>query len=151
MNGVLTIRPMQIDDYPTLFHIWSESGLPVADGERELHEVGEMLRLNPTSCLVACAGDVVVGSILAIYNGRRGWIHHLAVAKEYQHQGVGTSLMEQAESALVAEGATKIILGVALDNLEVEAFYAKHGYEVLDDAVLMTKDLWLKHAGKERS
>ena len=74
----------------------------------------------------------IVGSVMAGYEGHRGWINYLAIAPEYQRQGLGRDLMVRAEEALAAIGCPKINLQVRSQNAKVIAFYEAIGYLVED-------------------
>ena len=79
---------------------------------------------------VAVADGKVVGSIMAGYDGHRGWIYSLAVLPSYQRRGLGTRLMQHAEEQLRLLGCPKINLQIMSGNEKVESFYRKLGYEV---------------------
>lgn len=79
---------------------------------------------------VAATGDTVVGTIMAGYDGHRGWIYSVAVSPDHQRQGIGTLLMTAAETALQDLGCLKINLQVMPNNEKVTAFYQSLGYDV---------------------
>ena len=70
----------------------------------------------------------VIGTVMIGYDGHRGWIYSLAVAPERQRLGLGTKLMNHAESTLKALGCMKINLQIVEGNEKVEAFYQTLGY-----------------------
>ncbi len=74
-------------------------------------------------------GSDVTGTILAGYDGHRGWLYSLCVAAKSQKKGVGTALVEHAEAALIKLGCVKINLQIVSDNAEVVGFYEKRGYK----------------------
>ena len=78
---------------------------------------------------VALDGKKLVGSILAGYDGHRGWIYSLAVDPEYRKSGIGKALLEHAEKYLSEAGCVKINLQILEGNESVEAFYKKQGYQ----------------------
>ena len=78
---------------------------------------------------VATADGEVIGSVMAGYDGHRGWIYSLAVLPEPRHQGIGSALVARAETALVALRCVKINMQIAQGNEAVEAFYRSLGYE----------------------
>jgi ribosomal protein S18 acetylase RimI-like enzyme len=78
---------------------------------------------------VAEAGRKVVGSIMAGYDGHRGWIYSLAVLPEHRRRGLGSRLMQHAEERLKLLGCPKINLQIIQGNEAVEAFYLKLGYQ----------------------
>jgi ribosomal protein S18 acetylase RimI-like enzyme len=68
------------------------------------------------------------------YDGRRGWINHLAVLPTHRRRGFGTTLMTTAESYLVEIGCQKVNLQVRESNQDVVPFYTALGYT--DDHVM---------------
>jgi ribosomal protein S18 acetylase RimI-like enzyme len=78
---------------------------------------------------VAEAGGKVVGSIMAGYDGHRGWIYSLAVLPGCRGRGLGSRLVRHAEEQLRSLGCPKINLQIMNGNEEVESFYRKLGYE----------------------
>src|SRR5687768_16369590 len=53
------------------------------------------LRRNPGLSLVVRHEGRIVGAVLCGHDGRRGYLHHLAVAAEYRGQGIGKALVER--------------------------------------------------------
>ena len=70
----------------------------------------------------------MVGTVMAGYDGHRGWIYSLAVSPYVRKNGLGTQLLETAEAALTRLGCMKINLQILEGNREVEQFYQKAGY-----------------------
>ncbi len=133
---------MKHSDIVACYKLWKKAGLSVAAFDREAFELKMLLKENPTSCFVAYQGDLLIGSVIGAYNGRRAWIYHLAVDPNCQHKGVGTELLKRTEQALKTLGVTKILLGVGYTNLKTVPFYEHNGYSVMNDAVLMKKNYW---------
>lgn len=79
---------------------------------------------------VALTGGVVVGTVMAGYDGHRGWLYCVAVAPEQRNLQVGLALVRHAESALGARGCLKINLQITAGNEAVSDFYARLGYRV---------------------
>jgi ribosomal protein S18 acetylase RimI-like enzyme len=90
--------------------------------------------------LVGTVGGVVVASVMAGYDGHRGWVNYLAVDPGRRGEGHGRALMQEAETRLAARGCPKVNLQVRDTNAEVLAFYERLGY-VVDAAVSMGKRL----------
>lgn len=98
------------------------------------------LRLNDGLFFVAVEGAQVIGTVLAGYDGHRGWIYSLAVAPARRGQGTGSALLRHAEQALAALGCPKINLQVMPANDSVVKFYEKFGY-VVEPRISMGKKL----------
>jgi ribosomal protein S18 acetylase RimI-like enzyme len=79
---------------------------------------------------VALAEETVIGTILAGYDGHRGWLYSVAVHPTYRNKGVGTALVAYAEQALTERGCMKVNLQIMGGNAGVTAFYESLGYEV---------------------
>jgi ribosomal protein S18 acetylase RimI-like enzyme len=79
------------------------------------------------------AGDVageVVGTVMAGYDGHRGWLYSVAVSPGHRKLGAGRQLVAHAEQALVSRGCLKINLQLLQSNAAVATFYASMGYAV---------------------
>jgi ribosomal protein S18 acetylase RimI-like enzyme len=79
---------------------------------------------------VAVADGSVTGTVMAGYDGHRGWLYSVAVDPACRGHGLGTALIEHAEAALIAKGCMKINLQVVSANRQVTAFYESLGYSV---------------------
>lgn len=71
----------------------------------------------------------VIGTVMAGYDGHRGWIYALAVAASHRKKGVGSALLAFAEKALADKGCLKINLQIMEGNEPVESFYLSNGYQ----------------------
>lgn len=92
--------------------------------------VPEKMRMQPDLFLVAVDRERVVGTVMAGYDGHRGWLYSVAVDPDVQRSGVGTRLVRAAEAQLVMLGCRKINLQIRDGNEAVTAFYARLGYAV---------------------
>ena len=88
------------------------------------------LALQPDLFLVAVEAGVVIGSIMAGYDGHRGWLYAVSVLGAHRRRGVGEQLVRAAEAKLAALGCSKINLQVRATNSAVAAFYERLGYAV---------------------
>ena len=102
--------------------------------------IPEKVKWQPDLLLVAIDAGCVVGSIMAGYDGHRGWISRIAVLRSHQHQGVGRALIKDAETRLGSLGCKKINLQVVASNSSVLGFYKSLGYEI-EERVSMSKRL----------
>lgn len=92
--------------------------------------IAKKLAVNDDLFFVATIDATVVGTVLAGYDGHRGWIYSLAVDPRQQHQGIGRLLVRHAERALTDIGCMKVNLQVMTANESVVAFYESLGYSV---------------------
>lgn len=89
---------------------------------------------------MAEAEGEIVGTVVAGFDGVRGWIYHLGVHPRAQRKGIATRLMKTAEDALGRLGCPKVNLQVRMNNAAVVAFYRTIGYEV-EERINMGKRL----------
>jgi len=100
-----------------------------------------MLDKHPELFLIAEAKDVLVGTVLGSFDGRRGYVHHLAVLPEFQNRGIGSALLEILEDKYRKMGVVKIHLFIETVNAEVESYYQKRGWHRRNDLIMMSKTL----------
>lgn len=133
------VRPYRPSDRDAVVRLWSDCGLlrpwadPVRDIERKLAHDAEGL-------LVLQVDGRVVGSVMAGYDGHRGWVNYLAVDPAHQRRGFASLLMAEVERRLTIAGCPKINVQVRTSNKQVLAFYEGLGY-TLDEVVSMGKRL----------
>ena len=133
------IREYRESDRDAVVALWRECGLvrpwndPVKDIHRKLRVQRDLFRVGTLSGRLAA-------TVMAGYEGHRGWINYLAVAREYRGRGFGRRLMDEAETRLRAIGCPKINLQIRRSNTEAIGFY--HSLEFAeDDSISMGKRL----------
>jgi len=135
----LAIADIADADVATVIALWQACGLtrpwndPAKDIARKFAEQPELFA-------VAELEGAVVGSVMAGYEGHRGWINYLAVAPALQRGGLGRALMAWAELRLRERGCPKINLQIRRGNLAVVAFYESLGFSE-DDTISLGKRL----------
>jgi ribosomal protein S18 acetylase RimI-like enzyme len=135
----VTIRDFEDRDRAAVAALWHSCGLirswndPRADIDRKLARADG-------GFFVAARDGEVVATVMAGYDGHRGWINYLAVDPSCQGDGVGRRIMERAEEHLVAAGCPKINLQIRAENSAAIQFYERLGFSV-DDVVSMGKRL----------
>jgi ribosomal protein S18 acetylase RimI-like enzyme len=135
----MEIRPYQETDEFSVVQLWTDCGLvaqwnnPNLDIERKLNVQREMF-------LVGMIDGAIVATVMAGYEGHRGWINYLAVHPDCQGSGIGKLIMEEAEKLLREMGCPKINLQVRSTNVHIIEFYKKIGYKI-DNVVSLGKRL----------
>lgn len=136
------MRPMAESDWGALEKLWTETpGVGVRYPDDSPEGLVRYLQRNPTTCFVAEDGGVIVGSILAGHDGRRGYLYHLAVSADHRRRGIGRALVDSAADALRAEGIRKAGLVVFQENEEGNPFWDAVGWSQRTD--LMYRDCYL--------
>ena len=109
--------------------------------QREPVPVRKIALLHPLEKLFVAEQDgVLAGGIMAGYDGHRGWLYSLAVLPDCRRSGIGSALVEHAESCLSKLGCVKINLHILEENYEVVSFYEKQGYKQ-EPRISMGKEL----------
>lgn len=134
------LRGYRPSDLDVLVSLWSRCGLLRPWNDPRL-DIARKLAHDPGGLLVIEARSALAGSVMAGYDGHRGWLNYLAVDPAWQGQGLGRKLMDAAEQRLAAAGCPKINLQVRASNEQVLAFYRHLGYGT-DDVVSMGKRLY---------
>ncbi|WP_298335532.1 GNAT family acetyltransferase [uncultured Erythrobacter sp.] len=84
-------------------------------------------------------GDVI-GTIMAGWDGHRGWLYSVAVAPSHRNAGIGTALVNTALDELRDRGCIKVNLQVRSSNKAVVEFYRTLGF-VTEPMVSMGRTL----------
>lgn len=122
------LRDFRADDGDPLRTLWKAAGFrSVGDDDRSLAEFADR---NPGLLVVATADGAVIGSALGGWDGRRGWIYHVAIADAFRRRGIGTRLVRRVEQRLRVAGAPKLNAIVRDENRAAQAFWKSLGYEV---------------------
>ncbi|WP_028453876.1 GNAT family acetyltransferase [Chitinilyticum litopenaei] len=129
----MLIRTYQATDLAAVLAVWEDCHLLRSWSNPE-YDIAVKLAFQPELLLVAACDGRVVGTVMAGYEGHRGWINYLGVLPAYRRRGIASALMAEAERRLLRLGAPKINLQIRRDNLDVQVFYASQGYS--DDEVI---------------
>ncbi|MBB4859999.1 ribosomal protein S18 acetylase RimI-like enzyme [Novosphingobium chloroacetimidivorans] len=74
------------------------------------------------------AAGRVLGTIMAGYDGHRGWLYAVASDPGHRGKGIGRALVEEACRRLAELGCVKVNLQVRAGNQSVAEFYRKLGF-----------------------
>jgi len=139
-NGIILIRPYQHPkDESAVIELWEKCGLVVSWNDPQ-KDIERKLKVNPELFSIGEIEGKIVASAMGGYEGHRGWVNYLAVAPEFQGQGLGRQMMEELEFKLKDLGCPKINLQVRNSNLDAIRFYESIGYK-MDEVVSMGKRL----------
>lgn len=120
--------------------LWEEVFPNDPPRNRAERAIPDKLAVQSDLLLVAVEDEVVIGTVMAGYDGHRGWLYFVAVKPSHQRQGIGTLLLKEAERRLAELGCSKVNLQVRVGNEAVTAFYRDLGYEV-EERISMGKSL----------
>jgi ribosomal protein S18 acetylase RimI-like enzyme len=123
----VVIRPFREADQEAVVDLWSRCGL-VRPWNDPRKDIARKSCVQPELFLVAERREALIGTVMAGYEGHRGWINYLAVDPAVRRRGIGRALLAEAERLLRDLGCPKINLQIRRDNLEAIAFYERIGF-----------------------
>jgi ribosomal protein S18 acetylase RimI-like enzyme len=129
----MEIRPFEDADEDAVIALWERCGLlrPWNDPRKD---IARKRRLQRELFLVGTVDGAIIATVMAGYDGHRGWINYLAVDPARQRKGFGRALMDETARRLRALGCPKINLQVRGENTAAVSFYQRIGFR--EDAVL---------------
>lgn len=135
----MLIRPFRPGDEAAVIALWQRCDLvrPWNDPHKDIQR---KLLVRPDLFLVGIVDDHILASVMAGYEGHRGWLNYLAVDPAHQRRGHARAMVAEAERLLRAAGCPKINLQVRTSNSGVIEFYRKLGYAA-DEVTSMGKRL----------
>ncbi len=135
----MKIRIFSLADEAAVVALWQRCELTRAwnDPHKDIHR---KLAVQPELFLVGEFDGLLIATVMAGYDGHRGWVNYLAVDPDHRNAGYGRTLMRHVEAELEARGCPKLNMQVRTSNSAVLEFYRRIGYSV-DDAVSLGKRL----------
>lgn len=129
------------DDYEQVYALWAGAGPGIhLRRSDEPGEIRKKLQRDPDLFLLAELDGQLVGAVLGGFDGRRGFVYHLAVTEEFRKRGIGAALMGALEERLRLKGCIRYYLLVTNDNDGAMRFYESEGWSRMDN-LLYAKDL----------
>lgn len=128
MTEGLVIRMFEETDTDAVAEIWTSVFGYEASHAQPLISIARKLAYQRELFFVAVLNERVVGTVMAGYDGHRGWIYSLAVCPTIQRSGIGSKLLTHAELVLRELNCPKVNLLILQQNHEVVPFYERHGY-----------------------
>ena len=133
--GGYEIRRCLREDVPAVISINMET-LPEHYSDYFYYEI---LSEFPETFLVAEIDGALIGYVMCRIEygfshikrlglARKGHVVSIAVKPEHRVKGIGTTLMQASQDAMVAKGATESYLEVRVTNSEAVALYQRLGY-----------------------
>ena len=135
--GVTTVRCFRIEDQDAVVALWRRTegvGLSESDTRRA---IAAFLRRNPRFSFVAEKDGRIVGAVLCGHDGRRGYLHHLAVAKRHRQHGIGRRLVDACLAKLRRAGIQKCNIFIFAANTAGMKFWTHIGWELRTELHLM--------------
>jgi ribosomal protein S18 acetylase RimI-like enzyme len=139
-DSKFAVRELEMRDYDFVQKLWrSVEGLSLGESDSPENIERYLLR-NPGLSFTAWHGDQLIGAVLCGHDGRRAFLHHLAVVPEYRNQGVARQLVERCLTVLRNHGIRRCHVFVLRSNDDGHRFWQRIGWKDREDIALMTRD-----------
>jgi N-acetylglutamate synthase len=135
-DGVI-VRYFLIEDYNAVIALWRHTegvGLNESDTRRA---IAAYLRRNPRLSFVAERDGRIIGAVLCGHDGRRGYLHHLAVARQYRQRGIGRQLVDACLAKLRRTGIQKCNIFIFANNGAGRRYWAHTGWKLRTELRVM--------------
>jgi ribosomal protein S18 acetylase RimI-like enzyme len=142
LDDRVIIREMSIEDYAEVVKFWSSiEGIGLSDADT-YGNINTFLKRNVGLSFIAEENErQVVGAILCGHDGRRGYLHHLAVSPVYRKNGIASQLVANCLAKLKEEGIRKCHLFVFVNNQQGMDFWNHLGFRKRNDINIFSKDI----------
>ena len=133
------VEPMRMEDFDQVIELWRHTeGVGLSESDTRSN-IGVYLARNPGLSFVARGEGGIVGAVLCGHDGRRGYLHHLAVARDHRRRGLGRRLVQGCLESLAAAGIPKCNISLFDHNQEGESFWRQTGWMARRDLRVMQK------------
>ena len=136
----MIIRPMTKEDYDEVYAMWQTTSKRALSNADSREQIERYLDRNAGMSQAAVADGKIVGTVLAGHDGRRGFIHHMAVMPQYRRKGIGHSLANTAIEKIKAEGIDKTHIFCYQNNETGQNFWKDFGFKKRDDVFVYSFD-----------
>ena len=134
------IRTMTARDFEAVRSLWRETeGLGLDEYCDSRRGLARYLKRNPGLSFVACDGDRIVGAVLSGHDGRRGYLHHLAVAGTHRKRGIGKALVARCLRSLAKQRIPKCSIHLFERNAAGRAFWRHNGWNLRTDLYVLQR------------
>jgi ribosomal protein S18 acetylase RimI-like enzyme len=123
----MEIRAYKSDDESAVVELWRDCGLVMPQNDPH-KDIKRKTAFQSDQFLVGVIDGQIIASLMAGYEGHRGWLNYLAVSPDLRRRGLGRQMVYEAEKRLRALGCPKINLQVRISNAEAMGFYRNIGF-----------------------
>ena len=116
-----------MEDVEAVLALWQSAGAEPTTTD-DVDGLVSLLSFDPGALLVAEDDGVIVGTVVAGWDGWRGSVYRLVVAPSVRRQGVGRKLVDEAVRRLSARGARRLAAIVVEDDEAAVAFWSASGW-----------------------
>ncbi len=125
---MLSLRTGRTADLEHVLRLWSDAG-SVATSTDDPASLARLVARDPAALVVAEHDGVIVGSVIAGWDGWRGSVYRLAVSPSHRGAGLGTALLAEAERRLTDQGAVRLQAIVDDEDPGAVGFWRSTGWD----------------------
>ncbi len=140
MTNEFVVRAYEPQDESAVVELWEVVFPDDPPWNNPPDVIQRKLSVQRDMFLVCLSTGRLVGTVLAGFDGVRGWVHKVAAHPEFQRKGIATHLMKAAEERLANIGCPKLNIQLRTSNTSAVKFYESAGYAI-EDRVSMSKRL----------
>ena len=133
----MKIENFEMQYYHEVLELWKRAEIGVGSSDTK-DEIARILNRNPELFLIGKEEEKVVAVVIGTFDGRRGYVHHLAVDPDCQKKGYGKVIIDDLIERFRRKEVHKIHLFIEKYNKKVVDFYSKQGWEIRDDLIMMS-------------
>lgn len=133
----MKIEKFSMKLYDEVVQLWKKAGISVGSSDSK-EEIERMLERNPNLFLIGKIKEKIIAVVMGGFDGRRGYVHHLAVDPLHQKKGYGKMIMDELINRFRKIGVHKIHLFIEKDNQDVVDFYKNLEWQIRDDLIMMS-------------
>ncbi len=135
----LRVLPFTMALYDRVLELWQQcEGIGLGDSDSR-ENIALFLERNPGMSFVVESEKILLGAVMAGHDGRRGYIHHLAVLPDRRRKGVGRILVENCLKSLKNAGILKCHIFIFNQNENGLKFWESVGWSVRKDISIVSK------------
>ncbi|HVI95703.1 MAG TPA: GNAT family N-acetyltransferase [Anaeromyxobacter sp.] len=135
------ITPFEMSDYDAAVSLWRDAEGVVLGAADDRDAIARFLAHNDGLSFVARRDGRLVGAALCGCDGRRGYLHHVAVETASRRQGIASALVERCLDALRRRRVEKCHLFVLVGNEDALRFWDRSGWARRGDLVMMSRGI----------
>ena len=133
----MKIEKFRIESYDEVVRLWRKAGIEIVSSDT-IGEVTRVLNRNPDLFLIGKVQEKIIAVVMGAFDGRRGYVHHLAVDPDYQNKGFGKTIMEALIEQFRTKSIQKVHLFIEKSSKSVLEFYSYLGWDVREDLIMMS-------------
>ena len=135
----IRVSKFTIESYEKVLSLWEQcEGIGLSDSDSK-ENIQLYLDRNPGMSFIAELNNQLAGAVLAGHDGRRGYIHHLAVSPDYRKKGIGRLLVSRCLEELKNSGILKCHILMFNNNSIALKFWESIGWSYRNDICIISK------------